>query len=169
MCKYQIGQYAVAQNEVNCDSGNITEITQSTGTKKGILYKIGINYYFESDIIKVVDAKPPIIYWKELGEIERSIKQEICDIVQKYGKRNETKKKGIRYIMTLPNNYTILARDILGQIFEIKKIIVNKADDKNEWYLTFVDVNGNADIVFHFHTCLWYIYNSLFSYLIYKK
>lgn len=46
----KLGMVVNGSNKVMNDTGKIKDIHQSSGSRKGLLYKVGINYYFADEI-----------------------------------------------------------------------------------------------------------------------
>lgn len=165
--EYQIGQCVLASNSFNCDEGKITEITQSTGTKKGALYKINNNYYFAEDIKKVFEVEDtPNNYYCAIKDIEEKMEDEIYNLVMKYAKINETKKYGIRYILTIPKKHLINVRSNSGILIKIKKIIISNPDKcQVRGHIFFEDVENIRYSYVMFRHQQFNIYSSLFRYI----
>lgn len=47
---FRIGHYVIAEDSAYSQRGKITETRMSTGTRKGMLYKVGINYFFADEM-----------------------------------------------------------------------------------------------------------------------
>lgn len=53
-----LGDFLRGENGINCDVGCVTAMSQSTGSRKGMIYKIGFGWYFADEIKHD--------WWKEL-------------------------------------------------------------------------------------------------------
>ena len=43
----KLGMLVIGENDICREEGRIDKICESTGTRKGKLYRVGINYFFE--------------------------------------------------------------------------------------------------------------------------
>ena len=48
--EFKLGQYVIAQNNIYHQQGRIEFIDESTGSRKGLLYKVGIHWFFGDEI-----------------------------------------------------------------------------------------------------------------------
>jgi hypothetical protein len=46
----KLGQYVIGKNNISYQQGRIESIEESTGSRKGLIYKIGINWFFADEI-----------------------------------------------------------------------------------------------------------------------
>ena len=46
----KLGQYVIGKNNITYQEGTIDKIEQSTGSRKGLIYKVGINWFFADEI-----------------------------------------------------------------------------------------------------------------------
>lgn len=80
--KFKKGMLVVANNKFNT-VGNITDITESTGTKKGLLYKVDNQYVFEDELIPMDEfVHSPNYYLNVINEL----KDELIKAIEEYGK-----------------------------------------------------------------------------------
>lgn len=45
-----LGDFLRGENSISCEIGCVTGMQQSTGSRKGMIYKIGINWFFADEI-----------------------------------------------------------------------------------------------------------------------
>ena len=46
----KLGQYVIGENNISYQQGRIESIEESTGSRKGLIYKVGINWFFADEI-----------------------------------------------------------------------------------------------------------------------
>ena len=46
----KLGQYVIGKNNIYYQQGKIEAIEESTGSRKGLIYKVGINWFFADEI-----------------------------------------------------------------------------------------------------------------------
>lgn len=165
--EYQIGQCVLASNSISCDEGKITEITQSTGTRKDNLYKVKGNYYLAEGIKKVFEVEDtPSNYYNAIKGIEEKMEDEIYNLVMKYAKINETKKYGKCYILTMPKKQVINVADNSDNLVKIQKIIISNPDKcQVRGHIFFEDVENITHSYLTLNHQQFNIYSSLFRYI----
>ena len=55
----KLGMLVIGENETYRQEGRIDYICESTGTRNGKLYRVGINYFSEDEIIPMEFNKSP--------------------------------------------------------------------------------------------------------------
>ena len=78
---FRIGTLVTADNGLNYAEGRITSICKSTGTKKGMIYKVGNNYFFGDEIKPVGFNNTPNGYYDIITEL----KEDLFSAIRQYG------------------------------------------------------------------------------------
>ena len=58
----KLGMLVIGENDICREEGRIDYICESTGTRKGKLYRVGINYFFEDEIVPMEFKNSPRDY-----------------------------------------------------------------------------------------------------------
>ena len=66
--EFKVGQYVIGENSISYQTGQISAMEESTGTRKGMLYKVGINWFF-ADEIKIDLEGIMYAFLKRLGVV----------------------------------------------------------------------------------------------------
>ena len=123
--QFKVGDYVIGDDSLFYDRGQIEKIEMSTGERKGLIYKIGLNYYFYNFIKPWYDgmiiAKIGI---KKLYQLPKPIKFTMG-----------REKMNITGLYALDNSLCYL--------------IVDKDLSNNEWYSHGIDESGLIGIGFY--------------------
>lgn len=147
----KLGMLVIGENSVYRDEGRIDEIRESTGTRKGKLYKVGYNYFFEDEIIPMEFNNSPRDYY----DIVINMKEDLLYAIKEYGC---TLKNGTMYYNFNPKAYPCVgfgAENIkIKRITVIPyKIITITTDDNRQLDATY---NYNVHL-----WCYWHIYDDI--------
>ena len=123
--QFKVGDYVIGDDSLFYDRGQIEKIEMSTGERKGLIYKIGLNYYFYNFIKPwyegMIAAKIGI---KKLYHLPKPIKFTLG-----------REKMNITGLYALDNTLCYL--------------IVDKDLSNNEWYSHGIDESGLIGIGFY--------------------
>ena len=148
----KLGMLVIGENNIHRDEGRIDEIRESTGTRKGKLYKVGYNYFFEDEIIPMEFNNSPRDYY----DIVINMKEDLLYAIKEYGC---TLKNGTMYYNFHPKGaYPCVgfgAENIkIKRITVIPyKIITITTDDNRQLDATY---NYNVHL-----WCYWHIYDDI--------
>ena len=150
--KLKLGMLVIGENDICREEGRIDKICESTGTRKGKLYRVGINYFFEDEIIPMEFNNSPRDYY----DIVINMKEDLLYAIKEYGC---TLKNGTMYYNFNPKGaYPCVgfgAENIkIKRITVIPyKIITITTDDNRQLDATY---NYNVHL-----WCYWHIYDDI--------
>ena len=87
----KLGMLVIGENNIHRDEWRIDEICESTGARKGKLYRVGYNYFFEDEIIPMEFNNSPRDYYNIVSKME----EDLVYAIKKYGYK--LKNGTIRY------------------------------------------------------------------------
>lgn len=148
----KLGMLAIGENNICRQEGHISDICESTGTRKGKLYKVGINYFFEDEIIPMEFNNSPRGYY----DIVIKLKEDLFNAIKEYG---YTLKNGnMRYNFNLKGSYPCV--DFGSEKIKIKRITVTPYD-----IITITtDNDRQLDATYNYNVhlfCYWHIYDDI--------
>ena len=147
----KLGMLVIGDNSIYRQEGRIDEIRESTGTRKGKMYRVGINYFFEDEIIPMEFSNSPRGYY----DIVIKMKEDLLYAIKEYG---YTLKNGtIRYNFHQKNLPCV---EFGAAAIKIKRISVASYD-----IITITtDDNRQLNATFNYNVhlwCYWHIYNDI--------
>ena len=158
---YKVGDCVVAKNGIYSDCGKITEITQSNGTKKRWLYRVGFNYYFTTDIKKKLEVQhTPNEYWTMLREVNRQIEKEVYEIIMRNG-------KWVGDDMVVDNlidqdGFGLIVKDNNFKVRTIQRILISRPKQcQVQGHVLYYDTDGKQVSMLSDDN-IWSIYSHLF-------
>ena len=148
----KLGMLVIGENNIHRDEGRIDEICESTGTRKGKLYKVGYNYFFEDEIIPMEFNNSPRDYY----DIVINMKEDLLYAIKEYGC---TLKNGTMYYNFNPKGSypcTVFGAENI----KIKRITVTPY----KIITITTDDNRQLDATYNYNVhlwCYWHIYDDI--------
>lgn len=148
----KLGMLVIGENSIYRQEGRIDDICESTGTRKGKLYRVGINYFFEDEIIPMEFNNSPRGYY----DIVIKMKEDLFYAIKEYG---YTLKNGtMRYNFHPKGLYPCV--EFGAEKIKIKRITVTPHD-----IITITtDDNRQLDATYDYNVhlwCYWHIYDDI--------
>jgi hypothetical protein len=148
----KLGMLVIGENNIYRQEGRIDDICESTGTRKGKLYRVGINYFFEDEIIPMEFNNSPRGYY----DIVIKMKEDLFYAIKEYGC---TLKNGtMRYNFHPKGSYPRV--EFGAEKISIKRITVTPHD-----IITITtDDNRQLDATYDYNVhlwCYWHIYDDI--------
>jgi hypothetical protein len=148
----KLGMLVIGENSIYRQEGRIDDICESTGTRKGKLYRVGINYFFEDEIIPMEFNNSPRWYY----DIVIKMKEDLFYAIKEYG---YTLKNGtMRYNFRQKGLYPCV--EFGAEKIKIKRITVTPHD-----IITITtDDNRQLDATYDYNVhlwCYWHIYDDI--------
>lgn len=148
----KLGMLVIGDNGIYRQEGHIDNICESTGTRKGKLYKVGIRYFFEDEITPMEFNNSPRGYYNMAVDM----KADLFYAIEEYG---YTLKNGtMRYNFHQKGSYPCI--DFGSEKIKIKRISVTPYD-----IITITtDDNRQLDATSNYNVqlwCYWHIYDDI--------
>ena len=148
----KLGMLVIGENETYRQEGRIDCICESTGTRNGKLYRVGINYFSEDEIIPMEFNNSPSWYY----DIVIKMKEDLLYAIKEYGYK--LKNGDMRYNFHQKDSYPYV--EFGTDDIKIKritatpyKIITITTDDNRK-----IDATYNYNV--HLW-CYWHIYDDI--------
>ena len=148
----KLGMLVIGENNIHHDEGRIDEICESTGIRKGKLYRVDNNYYFEDEIIPMEFNNSPRDYY----DIVINMKKDLLYAIKEYGR---TLKNGTMCY----NFHSKGAYPCVGFGTENRKIKRIKVTPCKTITIT-TDDNRQLDATHNYNVhlwCYWHIYDDI--------
>ena len=150
--KLKLGMLVIGENDICREEGRIDKICESTGTRKGKLYRVGINYFFEDEIIPMEFNNSPRDYYNIVSKME----EDLVYAIKKYGYK--LKNGTIRYNFHPKSMYPYVKFG--AESIEIKRISITPCDK----IIITTDDNRQFDATHNYNVhlwCYWHIYDDI--------
>lgn len=148
----KLGMLVIGENDICREEGRIDKICESTGTRKGKLYKVGINYFFDDEITPMEFNNSPRDYYNIISKME----EDLVYAIKKYGYR--LKNGTIRYNFHPKSMYPCVKFGT--ETITIKKISITSNDN----IIITTDDNRQIDATYNYNVhlwCYWHIYDDI--------
>ena len=148
----KLGMLVIGENDICREEGRIDKICESTGTRKGKLYRVGINYFFEGEIIPMEFNNSPRDYYNIVSKME----EDLVYAIKKYGYK--LKNGTIRYNFHPKSMYPCVTFGT--ETIAIKKISITPCDK----IIITTDDNRQIDATYNYNVhlwCYWHIYDDI--------
>ena len=149
----KLGMFVIGENNICRREGRIEEICESTGTRKGKLYRVGGNSFFEDEITPMMEFNN---YPRGYYNIVIEMKDDLLSAIKEYG---YTLKNGnMRYNFHPKSSCPCV--EFGSEKIRIKKITVSHYDT----ITITTDDNRQLDATYNYNVhlwCYWYIYNDI--------
>ena len=148
----KLGMLVIADNRINHQEGHIDDICESTGTRKGKLYRVGIDYFFEDEIIPMEFNNSPRGYY----DIFIKMKEDLLCAIKEYGR---TLKNGTMSYNFRPKGFYPCV-EFGAEKIKIKRISVAP----HEIITITTDDNRQLDVTYNYNVqlwCYWHIYDDI--------
>lgn len=150
--KLKLGMLVIGENDICREEGRIDKICESTGTRKGKLYRVGINYFFEDEITPMDFNNSPRYYYNIISKME----DDLVYAIKKYGYK--LKNGNIRYNFHPKSMYPCVKFGT--ETIEIKRISITPCDR----IIITTDDNRQFDATHNYNAhlwCYWHIYDDI--------
>ena len=148
----KLGMLVIGENNIYRQEGRIDDICESTGTRKGKLYRVGINYFFEDEITPIEFNNSPKGYY----DIIIKMKEDLLYAIKEHG--SILKNGTMRYNFNQKSLYPFV--EFGSEKIKIKRITVTPHD-----IITITtDDNRQLDATYNYNVhllCYWHIYNDI--------
>ena len=148
----ELGMLVIGENDICREEGRIDKICESTGERKGKLYRVGINYFFEDEIIPMEFNNSPRDYYNIISKME----EDLVYAIKKYGYK--LKNGTIRYNFHPKSMYPYVKFG--AESIEIKRISITPCDK----IIITTDDNRQLDATHNYNVhlwCYWHIYDDI--------
>ena len=148
----KLGMLVIGENDICREEGRIDKICESTGERKGKLYRVGINYFFEDEIIPMEFNNSPRDYYNIVSKME----EDLVYAIKKYGYK--LKNGTIRYNFHPKSMYPYVKFG--AESIEIKRISITPCDK----IIITTDDNRQFDATHNYNVhlwCYWHIYDDI--------
>ena len=148
----KLGMLVIGENEIHRQEGRIDRICESTGTQNGKLYRVGINYFSEDEIIPMEFNNSPRDYYNIVSKME----EDLVYAIKKYGYK--LKNGTIRYNFHPKSMYPCVKFG--AESIEIKRISITPCDK----IIITTDDNRQIDATYNYNVhlwCYWHIYDDI--------
>lgn len=148
----KLGMLVIGENDICREEGRIDKICESTGTRKGKLYKVGINYFFDDEITPMEFNNSPRDYYNIISKME----EDLVYAIKKYGYK--LKNGTIRYNYHPKSMYPCVKFGT--ETITIKKISITSNDN----IIITTDDNRQIDATYNYNVhlwCYWHIYDDI--------
>ena len=148
----KLGMLVIGENDICREEGRIDKICESTGTRKGKLYRVGINYFFEDEITPMEFNNSPRDYYNIVSKME----EDVVEAIKKYGYK--LKNGTIRYNFHPKSMYPCVKFG--ADCIEIKRISITPCDK----IIITTDDNRQIDATYNYNVhlwCYWHIYDDI--------
>ena len=148
----KLGMLVIGENDICREEGRINQICESTGTRKCKLYRVGINYFFEDEIIPMEFNNSPRDYYNIVSKME----EDLVYAIKKYGYK--LKNGTIRYNFHPKSMYPYVKFG--AESIEIKRISITPCDK----IIITTDDNRQIDATYNYNVhlwCYWHIYDDI--------
>ena len=148
----KLGMLVIGENDICREEGRIDKICKSTGTRKGKLYRVGINYFFEDEITPMDFNNSPRYYYNIVSKME----DDLVYAIKKYGYK--LKNGTIRYNFHPKSMYPCVKFG--AESIEIKRISITPCDR----IIITTDDNRQMDATHNYNVhlwCYWHIYDDI--------
>ena len=110
----KLGMVVCGQNNAFYDRGKIKTIELSTGSRKGLLYKVGINYFFSDEID---------VDWACINEIVGN--GNIYELKKPFGFKLNGKRK-VATKVCFKDNFELLGNGFRAKIYELRQPTIRR-------------------------------------------
>ena len=148
----KLGMLVIGENDICREEGRIDKICESTGERKGKLYRVGINYFFEDEITPMEFNNSPRDYYNIVSKME----EDLVYAIKKYGYK--LKNGTIRYNFHPKSMYPYVKFG--AESIEIKRISITPCDK----IIITTDDNRQIDATYNYNVhlwCYWHIYDDI--------
>ena len=148
----KLGMLVIGENDICREEGRIDKICESTGTRKGKLYRVGINYFFEDEITPMEFNNSPRDYYGIVSKME----EDLVYAIKKYGYK--LKNGTINYNFHPKSMYPCVKFGT--ETITIKKISITPCDK----IIITTDDNRQIDATYNYNVhlwCYWHIYDDI--------
>ena len=148
----KLGMLVIGENDICREEGRIDKICESTGTRKGKLYRVGINYFFEDEITPMEFNNSPRDYYGIISKME----EDLVYAIKKY--RYKLKNGTINYNFHPKSMYPCVKFGT--ETITIKKISITPCDK----IIITTDDNRQIDATYNYNVhlwCYWHIYDDI--------
>ena len=148
----KLGMLVIGENDICREEGRIDYICESTGERKGKLYRVGINYFFEDEITPMEFNNSPRDYYNIVSKME----EDLVYAIKKYGYK--LKNGTIRYNFHPKSMYPYVKFG--AESIEIKRISITPCDK----IIITTDDNRQIDATYNYNVhlwCYWHIYDDI--------
>lgn len=148
----KLGMLVIGENDICREEGRINQICESTGTRKGKLYRVGINYFFDDEITPMEFNNSPRDYYNIISKME----EDLVYAIKKYGYK--LKNGTIRYNFHPKSMYPYVKFG--AESIEIKRISITPCDK----IIITTDDNRQSDATHNYNVhlwCYWHIYDDI--------
>ena len=148
----KLGMLVIGENDICREEGRIDKICESTGERKGKLYRVGINYFFEDEITPMEFNNSPRDYYNIVSKME----EDLVYAIKKYGYK--LKNGTIRYNFHPKSMYPCVKFGT--ETIAIKKISITPCDK----IIITTDDNRQFDATHNYNVhlwCYWHIYDDI--------
>ena len=145
----ELGMLVIGENDICREEGRINQICESTGARKGELYRVGINYFFEDEIIPMEFNNSPRDYY----DIVIKMREDLVYAIKEYGC---TLKNGTMRYDFRPKPCVKFGAESI----EIKRISITPYDN----IIITTDDNRQLDATYNYNVhlwCYWHIYDDI--------
>ena len=150
--KLKLGMLVIGENDICREEGRIDKICESTGERKGKLYRVGINYFFDDEITPMEFNNSPRDYYNIISKME----EDLVYAIKKYGYK--LKNGTIRYNFHPKSMYPCVK---FGEdCIEIKRISITPCDK----IIITTDDNRQFEATHNYNVhlwCYWHIYDDI--------
>lgn len=147
----KLGMLVIGENDIYRHEGRIEDICESTGERKGKLYKVGINYFFEDEITPMEFNNSPRGYYNMVVDM----KDDLLSAIKEYG-------------YTLNNGdmrYNFHDKELPCVEFGSEKIRIERITVKPYDFIKITtDDNRQLDATYNYNVhlyCYWHIYDDI--------
>lgn len=148
----KLGMLVIGENDICREEGRIDYICESTGTRKGKLYRVGINYFFEDEIVPMEFKNSPRDYNNNII----NLKDDLVYAIKEYG---YTLKNGTINYNFQPKSMCPCVK-FGTETITIKKISITSNDN----IIITTDDNRQIDATYNYNVhlwCYWHIYDDI--------
>lgn len=148
----KLGMLVIGENDICREEGRINKICESTGERKGKLYRVGINYFFDDEITPMEFNNSPRDYYNIISKME----EDLVYAIKKYGYK--LKNGTIRYNFHPKSMYPCVKFGT--ETITIKKISITSNDN----IIITTDDNRQIDATYNYNVhlwCYWHIYDDI--------
>lgn len=150
--KLKLGMLVIGENDICREEGRINKICESTGERKGKLYRVGINYFFDDEITPMEFNNSPRDYYNIISKME----EDLVYAIKKYGYK--LKNGTIRYNFHPKSMYPCVKFG--AESIEIKRISITPCDR----IIITTDDNRQFEATHNYNVhlwCYWHIYDDI--------